>query len=91
MRRRGRGGDRARSTTAPRYAGAGPPVHAPAVEADGAGRSRVRMETDSLDWPAFALGSLGAEFAVLSPPDFADLLRDWADRFTRAGTVVPPA
>jgi predicted DNA-binding transcriptional regulator YafY len=62
-----------------------------AVESDGAGHSRVRMDTDSLDWPAFALGSLGAEFTVLSPPEFTDLLRDWADRFARAGTVVPRA
>jgi predicted DNA-binding transcriptional regulator YafY len=58
-------------------------------EADG--RSRVRMETDSLDWPAFALGALGAEVTVVSPPELLDVLHEWAGRFARAGSVVPPA
>lgn len=44
----------------------------------------VRMEADSLDWPAMALGALMAEFTVLSPPELVDHLADWAQRFTRA-------
>jgi predicted DNA-binding transcriptional regulator YafY len=61
------------------------------VEEAGPGRSRVRMETDSLDWPAFAIGALGAEVTVVRPPELLDLLHEWGRRFTRAGPVVPPA
>jgi predicted DNA-binding transcriptional regulator YafY len=61
------------------------------VTEDGPGRSRVRMETDSLEWPAFALGALGAEVSVVSPPELLDLLHEWGRRFTRAVPVVPPA
>lgn len=43
----------------------------------------VRMRADSLDWPAMALGTLGADFTVLSPPEFVDYVRDWARRFER--------
>jgi predicted DNA-binding transcriptional regulator YafY len=75
-------------------------VHAPAervraqvgrwaeIEADGGtdgeARCRLRMRTDSLDWPAMALGSLRAEFAVLGPPEMVEHLRDWGARFGRA-------
>jgi len=55
------------------------------VEEAGAGRSRVRMTTDSLDWPVMALGAVGADFEVLSPPELADQVRDWGRRFSRAG------
>lgn len=48
------------------------------------GRCRLRMSTDSLDWPAMALGSVGAEFTVVSPPELLVHLRDWAERFGRA-------
>ena len=61
------------------------------VEDVGAGRSRVRMETDSLDWPAFALGVLGAEVTVVTPPELLELLHEWGGRFCRAGSVVPRA
>lgn len=44
----------------------------------------MTMTTDSLDWPAMALGSIGAEFTVVSPPELIVQLRDWADRFGRA-------
>ncbi|GAA1330176.1 helix-turn-helix transcriptional regulator [Pseudonocardia xinjiangensis] len=47
-------------------------------------RCVVRMRTDSLDWPAMALGSLGAEFTVQSPPELLDHLRRWAGTFDRA-------
>jgi predicted DNA-binding transcriptional regulator YafY len=51
-------------------------------------RSRVHLETDSLDWPAFALGSLGAEFTVVTPPELRELLREWAQRFGRAAVGI---
>ncbi|MFI2609177.1 helix-turn-helix transcriptional regulator [Kitasatospora sp. NPDC018619] len=47
-------------------------------------RCRLRMTADSLDWPAMALGSLGAEFRVLAPDALNTLLRDWGTRFARA-------
>ncbi|WP_020496422.1 helix-turn-helix transcriptional regulator [Sciscionella marina] len=50
------------------------------------GRCTVHMESDWLDWPAMALGTLGAEFEVHSPAELRELLRDWGERFTRAGT-----
>lgn len=71
-------------------------VHAPAeevrrrigqwstVEPVDDGSCRVRMETDDLAWPAFALGVAGAECTVVSPPELRDLLGEWARRFGRA-------
>jgi predicted DNA-binding transcriptional regulator YafY len=50
--------------------------------------SRVRMSVDSLDWSIFALGVVGADFQVLSPPELLDRLHDWGTRFTRAGTSL---
>ncbi|WP_316525505.1 helix-turn-helix transcriptional regulator [Kitasatospora brasiliensis] len=47
-------------------------------------RCRLRMTADSLDWPAMALGSLGAEFQVLAPPALRALLMEWSTRFARA-------
>jgi predicted DNA-binding transcriptional regulator YafY len=44
----------------------------------------LRMTVDDLAWPAMALGSLGAEFEVRSPPELTALLADWATRFARA-------
>jgi predicted DNA-binding transcriptional regulator YafY len=45
---------------------------------------RLRMTVDNLDWPALALGAVGAEFEVIQPAELVDHLRDWAARFTRA-------
>ena len=71
-------------------------VHAPAGEVRGRigqwsavqpvddGSCRVRMETDDLAWPAFALGLTGAECTVVSPPELRSLLGEWAQRFGRA-------
>ncbi|MET8541126.1 YafY family protein [Kitasatospora sp. NPDC004799] len=47
-------------------------------------RCRLLMTADSLDWPAMALGSLGAEFQVLAPDALRTLLTDWSARFARA-------
>ena len=54
------------------------------VTATGAGTCRVALTADALEWPAMALGGLGAEFTVLGPPEFAAFLRDWSGRFARA-------
>lgn len=45
---------------------------------------RIDMKVDSLDWPALLLGSLGARFEVLGPPELRDLLHDWSKRFAQA-------
>ncbi|MET1008320.1 MAG: YafY family protein [Propionibacteriaceae bacterium] len=51
----------------------------------------MTMETDSLDGPLFTLGSVGAAFTVVAPPELRDLAADWGSRFTQAarpqGTV----
>jgi len=52
-----------------------------------AGRCRARWSADSLDWPAFALGTAGADFRVVSPPELRDLVRDWSGRFARAAAL----
>ena len=55
------------------------------VEDLGAARCRVRMTTDSLDWPAMALGTIGADFQVVGPPELLDQVREWGRRFSAAG------
>lgn len=55
------------------------------VQNAGPGRCRIRMTADSLDWPTMALGAVGADFEVISPPELADHVRDWGRRFSRAG------
>jgi predicted DNA-binding transcriptional regulator YafY len=54
------------------------------VEDIGATRSRVRMAADSLDWATIALGSVGADFQVVSPPELLDHVHDWGRRLSRA-------
>ncbi len=49
-----------------------------------AGRCRVEMAADQLEWPAMAMGALGAEFIVLEPAELRSYLRDWSERFARA-------
>jgi len=55
-----------------------------AVEDMDPNRCRVRMTVDSLDWPAMALGVVGADFQVVSPPELLDRVHDWGRRFSRA-------
>jgi predicted DNA-binding transcriptional regulator YafY len=51
--------------------------------------SRVRMTAESLDWPVFALGIVGADFEVVSPPELRGTVGEWATRFARAtGTAT---
>lgn len=55
-------------------------------------RSRIRMTSDSFEWPAFALGAVGHDFTVLAPPEFSQYLREWSQRFRRAArTSQTPA
>lgn len=49
-------------------------------------RCRLLMTTDTLDWPALALGAVGAEFEVLTPPELIEHIREWGERFNRAST-----
>jgi predicted DNA-binding transcriptional regulator YafY len=49
---------------------------------------RARMTVDNLDWTALALGSAGADFEVIRPPELVAHLRDWGARFTRAASPV---
>jgi hypothetical protein len=49
-----------------------------------AGRCRVRMTADMLEWPVMGLGMTGAEFQVISPPELIEWMRDWGARFSRA-------
>jgi predicted DNA-binding transcriptional regulator YafY len=78
-------------------------IHAPAAavrerigrwgtvhEVDGT-TCRLQMTADSLDWPAMALGVIGADFQVVSPPELLDLVRDWGRRFGRAGLAAAEA
>jgi predicted DNA-binding transcriptional regulator YafY len=51
-------------------------------------RCRVRMTADGLDWPVMALGVVGADFHVVSPPELIDRVRDWGRRFSRAGDAA---
>src|ERR1700722_2544660 len=54
------------------------------VEDIDARHSRVRMTADSLDWPTMALGAVGADFRVVSPPHLLDQVHDWGRRFSQA-------
>jgi predicted DNA-binding transcriptional regulator YafY len=57
------------------------------VEDITASRCRVRMTADSLDWPTMALGVVGADFQVISPPELLDRVQDWGRRFSRASAA----
>ncbi len=59
------------------------------VSAAGPDRSLVTMTPDNLDWPVIALGVTGANFQVLSPPELAERVAEWGDRFSRASR--PPS
>lgn len=48
-----------------------------------AGRCRISMTADSLDWPTMALGVVDADFRILEPPELIARVRNWAERFGR--------
>jgi predicted DNA-binding transcriptional regulator YafY len=54
------------------------------VEEVGDERCVLRMSVDVLDWPIMVLGSVGAEFEVLAPPELHARLQEWSERFGRA-------
>lgn len=58
------------------------------VEDIDATRCRVRMTADSLDWPTMALGAVGADFHVVSPPELLDRVHDWGRRFSQANVTT---
>ncbi len=45
---------------------------------------RLIMPAESLDWPAMALGTLGAPFQVVRPTELVELLQTWSDLFAAA-------
>ncbi len=49
----------------------------------------LAMRSDALEWPAMALGSLGAEFTVVRPPELRAYLHEWSERFARATGEAP--
>ena len=71
-------------------------IHAPAAAVRGsvgqwatieevdADRCLLRMTVDNLNWTALTLGTVGADFEVVKPPELLAQLREWADRFSRA-------
>jgi predicted DNA-binding transcriptional regulator YafY len=59
------------------------------VEELDAGRSRLTTNADTVDWPAFALGLVDADFVVMSPPELIARIDDWAVRFGRAVASSP--
>ncbi|TQN41990.1 putative DNA-binding transcriptional regulator YafY [Blastococcus colisei] len=61
------------------------------VEEVGEDACRVRMEPDDLSWPALALGMVGAEFTVVTPPELRQLLAEWGGRFSRAAAEARSA
>lgn len=53
-------------------------------EAVGDGRTRIRMTAESLDWALFALGVVDAHIDTVTPPELAERMRDWGERFLGA-------
>ena len=45
---------------------------------------RLLMNVDELEWPMFALASVGADFEVVEPPELRDHLRRVSDLFARS-------
>ena len=53
--------------------------------AENAGTSTVRISSLLRPhWTALTLGTVGAEFEVVKPPELLAQLREWAGRFSRA-------
>ena len=57
------------------------------VDAEGPDRCRIRLTTDQLEWPLMGLGTVGAEFTVVSPPELVEQVREWGSRFSRAASA----
>jgi predicted DNA-binding transcriptional regulator YafY len=61
------------------------------AEATGPESCRVRMTADELEWPAFALMLLGAEFTVREPDEFLAYLAEVGRRFAAKSPRQVPA
>ena len=46
-------------------------------------RTELTMNVDTFDWPTFVLFSVGADFAVVEPAEFADYVRETGALLTR--------
>src|SRR5690606_16531670 len=46
--------------------------------------SRLTMNVDSFEWPAFVLGTVGAEFTIVQPDEFGTYLRELGERLLRS-------
>lgn len=51
-------------------------------------RCRMTMQVHGLQWPAMALGSLGASFQIVRPQALVDLVHDWSVRFAEAAGPI---
>ncbi|MEU6641759.1 YafY family protein [Saccharomonospora sp. NPDC046836] len=49
---------------------------------------RLVMQVDTFDWPALILASVGAEFAVVGPPEMREYLRATGERFARGAAAM---
>ncbi|EIV92326.1 YafY family protein [Frankia sp. QA3] len=57
-------------------------------EVDG-GSCRLRMEVESLAWPAMVLGAVGAPFAIVEPAELTDRVRAMGELFIQSTPAVP--
>jgi hypothetical protein len=48
------------------------------------------MTADNADWALFGLGAIDAPIESVSPPELAERMRVWGERFTR-GSIGPIA
>ncbi|KJE22731.1 putative transcriptional regulator [Frankia torreyi] len=60
------------------------------AEVDG-GSCRLRMEVDSLAWPAMVLGAVGAPFTIVEPAELTDRVRAMGELFLRSAPSAAPA
>jgi predicted DNA-binding transcriptional regulator YafY len=65
--------------------------HMATLSSDGADRTILRAGWDRLEAPAAHLASLGLDFEILAPAEFADHVRAVADRLGRAAEGGRPA
>ncbi len=50
------------------------------LEPSGPDSCRLSLTTYDLDWPAFALATIGAPFEILEPAELVDVIRTWVTR-----------
>ncbi|WP_261571069.1 helix-turn-helix transcriptional regulator [Frankia gtarii] len=52
---------------------------------------RLRMEVESLDWPAMVLGTVGAPFTIIEPAELTDRVRAMGELFLGSAPPTTPA